>query len=133
VLEVEESVRALLRDVLCGYLDADLKHAADDILLRSSEPVEIHARDNRRWAPSARSQIADDRSQTTDDRSQEEPQPAAEVPQPPPEPELPEPPEEPDTDEFEVVEDDDDGLAAGVTPSADWDLDEDPGSYSAPV
>jgi hypothetical protein len=126
VLEVEESVRALLRDVLCGYLDADLKHAADDILLRSSEPVEIKAQDNRRWSREARSQIADRRSQ-----EESEAEPSAEVPQPP-EPEVPDPPEEVDTDEFEVVEEDDE-LAAGVTPSADWDLDDDPGSYSAPV
>jgi hypothetical protein len=34
VLEVENSLRALLRDVLCGFLDADLKGSADDILLR---------------------------------------------------------------------------------------------------
>jgi hypothetical protein len=128
VLEVEESVRALLRDVLCGYLDPDLKHAADDILLRSSEPVEIKARDNRRWAPK---HIPGEEPEV----EEPEPEPEAEVPQPDPEPELPDPPElpeEPDTDEFESVEEDEE-LAAGVTPSADWDLDDDPGSYSAPV
>jgi hypothetical protein len=133
VLEVEESVRALLRDVLCGYLDPDLKHAADDILLRSSEPVEIKAQDNRRWSREARSQVTDHRSQEEHELDPEpdpEPELEAEVPQP--EPELPEPPEEPDTDEFELVEEDEE-LAAGVTPSADWDLDDDPGSYSAPV
>src|SRR6185437_15413026 len=131
VLEVEESVRALLRDVLCGYLDPDLKHAADDILLRSSEPVEIKAQDNRRWSREARSQVTDHRSQEEHELDPEpDPEPRAEVPQP--EPELPEPPEEPDTDEFELVEEDEE-LAAGVTPSADWDLDDDPGSYSAPV
>ena len=37
--EAEDHLRALLRDVLCGYLDADLKGVADDILLESdSEP-----------------------------------------------------------------------------------------------
>src|SRR5436309_8826643 len=51
VLEIENQLRALLRDVLCGFLDADLKSAADDILLRSAEPFEIEARDNRRFAP----------------------------------------------------------------------------------
>ena len=35
VAEVEGHLRALLRDVLCGYLDADLKAVADDILLES--------------------------------------------------------------------------------------------------
>jgi hypothetical protein len=139
VLEIEESVRALLRDVLCGYLDPDLKHSADDILLRSAEPVEIHASDTRRWPPrEARSH--ETRSQITDHRSQEEPEPEpqAAAPEPEPEPEVPQPdlepppPEEQDTDEFEVVEEDEE-LAAGVTPSADWDFDDDPGSYSAPV
>jgi hypothetical protein len=124
VLEIEEAVRALLRDVLCGYLDGDLKHAADDILLRSSEPVEIKARDNRRWAPK---HIPGDEPEA----EEPEPEPQAEVPQPP-EPEIPDPPDEVDTDEFEVVEEDEE-LAAGVTPSADWDFDDDPGSYSAPV
>ena len=138
VLEVEESVRALLRDVLCGYLDPDLKHAADDILLRSSEPVEIKARDNRRWAPkhipgeeSEQGAVSSEQEEP-EAEWQAEPEPQAEVPQPDPEPELPDPPEEIDTDEFERVEEDEE-LAAGVTPSADWDLDDDPGSYSAPV
>ncbi len=36
---MEGHLRALLRDVLCGYLDSDLKGVADDILLEtSSEP-----------------------------------------------------------------------------------------------
>ena len=58
--EVEGHLRALLRDVLCGYLDADLKGVADDILLESdsepfmdsdtqdSEVQEIEARDLRK-------------------------------------------------------------------------------------
>jgi hypothetical protein len=53
VAEVESHLRALLRDVLCGYLDADLKGVADDILLeRTPEPfIEIRARDLRKQAP----------------------------------------------------------------------------------
>src|SRR4051794_19506738 len=48
VLELEQHVRALLRDVLCGYLAADLKSAADDILLASSTgEIEIKVRDTR--------------------------------------------------------------------------------------
>jgi hypothetical protein len=115
VLEVENSLRALLRDVLCGFLDADLKGAADDILLRSAEPFEIEARDTRRFSkPEVRA---------------EEPAPApAPVPvvkqywgtavaeQEPP-PQLPP----------------DDELSDGVTHSDDWGLDDDPESYSAPV
>lgn len=49
VAEVEGHLRALLRDVLCGYLDEDLKSVADDILLESTpEPyMDIRARDLR--------------------------------------------------------------------------------------
>ncbi len=36
--EIEGYVRALLRDLLCGYLDADLKGVADDILVESLPP-----------------------------------------------------------------------------------------------
>lgn len=54
VLEIEDHLRALLRDVLCGYLGPDLRTAADEILLESAEPIEITARDLRveRRAPS---------------------------------------------------------------------------------
>jgi hypothetical protein len=55
VAEVESHLRALLRDVLCGYLDSDLRGVADDILLEAGpEPFmegdagEIEARDLRR-------------------------------------------------------------------------------------
>jgi hypothetical protein len=50
VAEVERHVRALLRDVLCGYLDPNLKAVADDILLETTpDPTgEIKARDLRR-------------------------------------------------------------------------------------
>ena len=55
VAELETHLRALLRDVVCGYLDADLKGVADDILLETTpEPyVEITARDLRREPPPA--------------------------------------------------------------------------------
>jgi hypothetical protein len=47
--ELEAHVRALLRDVLCGYLDPDLSTVADDILLEVPEPApgEVSARDMR--------------------------------------------------------------------------------------
>jgi hypothetical protein len=105
VLDIEEQLRAMLRDVLCGFLDPDLKGAADDILLTTGgvpEPFEIRARDLRK-----------------ERRFQPEPDPHPE-PEPEPEPELPPTAE---------VEDED----AGVTPSADWGFDEDAESYSAPV
>ena len=43
VEEVERHLRALLRDVLCGYLDADLRRVADELLLDQPEPFEIRA------------------------------------------------------------------------------------------
>jgi hypothetical protein len=119
VLEVEEQLRALLRDVLCGFLDADLKSAADDILLRSAEPFEIEARDNRRFAP----ERAELQRQSAETRVEQEPvksywpQATAVAEQQPPPPSV-EPEEE---------------LDDGVTPSADWGFDDDPDSYSAPV
>src|SRR3954470_4722112 len=129
VLSLEQHLRALLRDVLCGYLGSDLKAAADDILLTSSEPLDIKAADLRR-----------------------EPRAAAPPPPPPPPPEPePEPgslpvwpPPEPETVDTSMP----DPMApaarpqrspqrhaveAGVTQSADWEGDEDPDSYSAPV
>jgi hypothetical protein len=126
VLEVENQLRALLRDVLCGYLDQDLKSAADDILLRSAEPFEVEARDLRRFRRSAPSEP--EVGEGSDRAAEAEPGPRVEAPaaaEPEPaarsvvtaEPECP-PHEE---------------LAEGVTPSADWGFDEDPESYSAPV
>jgi hypothetical protein len=46
VAEIEEHLRALLRDVVCGYLKPGLASMADEILLQS-EPVEIEAHDLR--------------------------------------------------------------------------------------
>lgn len=37
--EIERHLRALLRDVLCGYLDSDLRGVADDLLLEQPQPV----------------------------------------------------------------------------------------------
>lgn len=45
--EVEQHVRALLRDVVCGYLEPDLRAVADDILIAGDEPIEIRAHDTR--------------------------------------------------------------------------------------
>jgi hypothetical protein len=120
VAEVEGHLRALLRDVLCGYLEADLKGVADDILLETTPPapvstepfMEIKARDLRKEAP----------------------------PAPPPEPETFEPEleaYEQDTSELEAVaaEPEEEPLQQeleGVTASADWGWGE-PEDYSAPV
>ncbi len=37
--EVERHLRALLRDVLCGYLDPDLRGISDDLLLEQPQPA----------------------------------------------------------------------------------------------
>jgi hypothetical protein len=106
VLHLEQHLRALLRDVLCGYLGSDLRAAADDLLLTGNEPLEIRAADLRK-------------------EPELEPEP-----EPEPEPVMPDPLAEaaqpPLPRERHTVE-------AGVTESADWDWDEDPDSYSAPV
>jgi hypothetical protein len=121
VEELERHLRALLRDVLCGYLDADLKSVADDILLETREPFHIEARDLRRGDPMTDEleavEAAHPRARKMAEfRPSEEP--SAPSPQPSEEAE-PEP-------EAESAPD-------GVTPSADWGFDEDPESYSAPV
>jgi hypothetical protein len=41
VEEAERHLRALLRDVLCGYLDADLRSLSDDLLLEQPQPVAV--------------------------------------------------------------------------------------------
>ena len=57
VAEMEEHLRALLRDVVCGYLKPELASMADEILLTSGpvdDPIDIHARDIRPKAPEPR-------------------------------------------------------------------------------
>jgi hypothetical protein len=113
VQEMEGHLRALLRDVLCGYLEPDLKTAADDILLASGEPIEIRARDLREGE--AEPAGADD-AETGELEPVAGEEGAGER----------EPAEEAAADDVEAAE-------SGVTPSADWEFDEDPSSYSAPV
>jgi hypothetical protein len=118
VAEVEGHLRAMLRDVLCGYLDSDLKGVADDILLETNpEPfVEIEARDLRVKAAA--------------------PPPEPEPPVPPPAPPEPEAKDSnEDTAEMEAVTAEPVGVQReldGVTQSADWGFD-DAEDYSAPV
>jgi hypothetical protein len=140
VAEMEGHLRALLRDVLCGYLDADLKAVADDILIESGpDPqVQIHARDLR--------------AQPEPAPAGPEPEPAPAQPPPPapahefeprferePDPVTFEPEleweSEPDTAEMEpvaVAHEPVQHELDGVTESADWGWD-DPEDFSAPV
>jgi hypothetical protein len=132
VLGLEEHLRALLRDVLCGYLEPNLKATADDILLASGEPIEIRAADLRQEPARERRFVS-----SAPPPPAPPPPPAAIEPDPEPEPEL-EDEDEADTRETDAITRDDASLAehaeeAGVTPSADWEWDEDPASYSAPV
>ena len=47
VCDLEHHLRALLRDLLCGYLDEDLVATADELLLASGGEGEIKASDIR--------------------------------------------------------------------------------------
>jgi hypothetical protein len=140
---MEGHLRALLRDVLCGYLDADLKAVADDILIESGpdSQIEIQARDLRKEP---------DPDPAHEPRFEREPDPVTfepeleweQEPEHDPEPDYDPAPEyeaeldtEPDTAEMEPV-----AVGAepvqheldGVTQSADWGWD-DPEDFSAPV
>jgi hypothetical protein len=132
VHEAEHHLRSLLRDVLCGYLDADLKGVADDILLESApdpfmedEAPEIEAHDLRREPRFEREEPQ--RYLDFDPDVDYDPAPDYEA----------EMDAEPDTAELEAVT-----VAPapepvqheldGVTHSADWGWD-DPEDFSAPV
>jgi hypothetical protein len=134
VAEVEGHLRALIRDVLCGYLDADLKAVADDILVESGgDPfMEIQARDLRQEpAREPRFERQPEVEPVTFEPELEY-EPPEYDPAPDYEAELD---AEPDTAEMEPV-----AVAAepvqheldGVTESADWGWD-DPEDFSAPV
>ena len=109
VSEMERHLRALLRDVVCGYLEPDLKGIADDILLKDADlDPPTDELDALGSGPMRVRRLTPER---------------AEVPERP-EPELPEaepPLQEPDP------RPDEPGPIEGVTPSFDWD------EFSAPV
>ena len=119
VHEMESHLRALLRDVLCGYLEPNLKSVADDILLETA-PEPFALEDERG---------SDVRVEARDLRL-------------PVEPESEPAPSDRETTEFEAVADTVTASAEavqhgpqqpdGVTASADWGWD-DPEDYSAPV
>ena len=85
VREMETHLRALLRDVLCGYLEPDLKSVADDILLETApEPfaldeerdseLRVEARDLRRAR--ARARAASPSRRPTEFEAVAEPEPS---------------------------------------------------------
>ena len=109
VEEVERHLRALLRDVLCGYLDPDLRSVADDLLLDQPEPVEVRA---SRGTPATAVGAA---------------AAGAEL-EPEPEPE-PVPERETVTSEIRSIEESEHEIAV-AQPDFEW---EDPQGFSAPV
>jgi hypothetical protein len=201
--EIEQHVRALLRDVVCGYLDADLRALADDILIAGDEPIEIHAHDTREeppglfertepeaeaewepepepepelalelepepepdWIPdhpavNAQTRLPDGPGTAADPRSaawavaaipgprtfREAPPPRMEdrveveaydaeptIADEPLPVEEPLPAEEPVAAAEPEPEPEPEDVEAGVIHSADWDFDDDPASYSAPI
>jgi len=154
VAEVGGHLRALLRDVLCGYLDPDLKAVADDILIEShGEPLgEIEARDLR-MAPDPDPEPEPPPAPTYEPPALDEPR-FTRQPEPEPvtfEPELeyeydyedePAPDyeagydSEPDTAELEpvtVAPEPVQHQPDGVTESADWGWSDEPEDFSAPV
>ena len=83
VAQLEDHVRALLRDILCGYLDSDLKTVADEILIESNEEPfpEIHARDMRGERFTRESEPAPEPEPEPEPERESEPEPE---PRPPP-------------------------------------------------
>jgi hypothetical protein len=140
--EVEGHLRALLRDVLCGYLDSGLKTVADDILLEANpEPFmeDIQARDLRREVAEAAPDFRAEREHDTAELEAIAPDPEPAPPARPPEPVVyvPEPEPEPAPEPEPVREARPEPVAVqpqldGVTQSADWGFD-DPDDFSAPV
>jgi hypothetical protein len=117
--EIEGCVRALLRDVLCGYLDADLRRTADDILLTSGAPVEIEARDLR-----------EEQATTETEAVEPEPEPEPVAVKPKPKKPRAKPKKRATSNEQRATVQEE--LDGGVTPSTDWGFD-DADCYSAPV
>jgi hypothetical protein len=136
VAEAEGHLRALLRDVLCGYLDADLKAVADDILVESDADslMEIEAHDLRTQPDPPHPR--EPRFEREDEPMTFEPELEYEYdPAPDYEAELDHGDKEPDTAEMEpvaVAHEPVQHELDGVTQSADWGWD-DPEDFSAPV
>jgi hypothetical protein len=140
VAEAEGHLRALLRDVLCGYLDADLKAVADDILVESDADslMEIEAHDLRHQPEPQPPPARESRFEREPDPNPVTFEPELEYeydeddPAPDYEAELE---REPDTAEMEPVTVAPEPVQHeldGVTQSADWGWD-DPEDFSAPV
>ncbi|MEJ7751085.1 MAG: hypothetical protein WKF32_06525 [Thermoleophilaceae bacterium] len=110
--EVERHLRALLRDVMCGYLAPNLRRLADDLLL-DQPPA--------RFGGDAESGDFDSFEIRARALRREQPEPVAA-----------EPVYEPVTSELAALEEEEE-LEVGVIEAEPPEYDEDPASYSAPV
>jgi hypothetical protein len=122
VAEVEDHLRALLRDVVCGHLALDLTGIADELLSRPArstaerEAVAPHAPEPQ---PPPEPEFVVSRGQAAADAPHfEEPDPDA---------------EDQDTDEVEAVAAGRVREVRGDDEHDDWDLDDDAADYSAAV
>jgi hypothetical protein len=131
--EIETCVRALLRDILCGYLDADLRRTADDILLTSGAPVEIQARDLRVDPdPEPEAQTTEIEALAAPAPEKPKAKPRAKKPAAKAKPKAKPRAKAKSKPEQRATSNEQPELSDGVTPSADWGFD-DADCYSAPV
>jgi hypothetical protein len=122
VAEVEDHLRALLRDMVCGHLSLDLTGIADDLLskpARSTAEREAIAPQAPEPTPPPEPEFVVSRGETTAGAPHfEEPDPDA---------------EDQDTDEVEAVAAGRVREVRGDDEHDDWDLDDDAADYSAAV
>jgi hypothetical protein len=127
VLEIEQNLRALLRDMVCGYLEPDVKRVADEFLVEEvgapapgpapaaeqpSEPViEVTKAPPKKGRKAER---ATERKQETEEQASR--------------PEQPKPEEEQPTREAVAV-----GAFGESWTGDDWGFDDDPSDFSAAV
>lgn len=114
-LELQEHARALLRDLLCGYLDADVRRAADEILAPPESEAPAAGPESEHGSKPIWELDTTEFDAIRVERMEPAPEPAGRFRHEPP------------------TEADEDAAQSGVTASADWGFDEDPESYSAPV
>jgi hypothetical protein len=133
VAEIEEHLRALLRDVACGYLKPDLAAMADEILLQTA-PIHVEVRDLREQALAEQASDAHEHAPPKRARGKRrEPAPALVAPEAEPTVTRAAAPREPGPRATASP-----APAAGhpqpslVVDDFAWDLD-DPGDYSAAV
>jgi hypothetical protein len=122
VRELEENLRALLRDMVCGHIDANVRAIADDLLPPEQDP---RSRDIEA-PPEPTFVVRRGREATTDTLLGIDDAPGLFTPTAPP---PQEPVEEPPTESHEPATEE----HAPVSGGDDWGLDDDAADYSAAV